>query len=95
MLVADRKEGGGVLTKPGVQMFDPIRFHKHRDGVPSIAHPHPGEPLTIALSYANRARAERQASAWNALQPTHGLAVRVGPRDPDGQWPLIWAEVTR
>lgn len=57
--------------------------------------PRGGQPLTIALSYANRARAERQASVWNILQPIDGLAVTVGCRDDDGQWPLVWTEMAR
>lgn len=76
-------------------MIDPIRFHKTRRGVPSIVPPRRGQPLTIALSYSNRARAERQASAWNKLQPIDGLAVKVGRRDENGQWPLVWTEVAK
>ncbi|WP_131812142.1 hypothetical protein [Mycobacterium mantenii] len=73
-------------------MIDPIRFHKTRHGVPFIVAPQRGQPLTVALAYANRARAERQASAWNALQPIDGLRVKVGCRDDNGQWPLVWTE---
>lgn len=58
--------------------------------MPPILEPVEGQPLMVAITYARRASAERQASAWNMMLQIDGLAVTVGARDDNGEWPLIW-----
>jgi hypothetical protein len=60
---------------------------------PRLLEPVTGRPLTVVVAYANRASAERQVKYWNTMVQIDGFEVTVGPRDDNGEWPLIWTAV--